>query len=316
MSIIKIVDKWNWYMELIKAGAPERLLKVAFVLADNVNGQVNSDGTPVYPDVYGKAFPTVEQIVEGTGKKKSAVSLYTRELHDQGWISKEVKATRNGRKTFYVLSMGTPFETEEKVVSEKSRANLMRGPVANSDESELASPITVNSISDESESASPVVSDDKHLSKTSTETLKETSNAANAAGTNNINQTSSDSVRKEDLAYAEGVSREFFSLINFNNIPLDKVQKHIVDNKKHEISNSDESGLGLGEEMDTREMEIRKEIEKLIDAEHRAGKSQFARHRMVVDSMGVARNLEGSVQEVALKAAQSVNAVPTEAFDW
>jgi len=99
MSIISFKEKWDWYTKLIEAGCPDHLLSVAFYIATKINGQPESD-------VYGKAYPNLEGIIEATGKKADRVSAITKALHDQGWIIKDVNQRRTGRKTFYTLTIG------------------------------------------------------------------------------------------------------------------------------------------------------------------------------------------------------------------
>lgn len=157
--IIRLTDKHEWYTSLIKAGCPERLLKVAWTLLDFIDGQEESDR-------YGWAYPTIEQIRERTGKSPSKISEATKELAEFGWILKEVVQRQSGRKTFYNLAIGDCFPG----VTKKGNVNNLK---------QFASPVDRKShlpqegicISRNQESATTQLRDDKHKQETPTETV-------------------------------------------------------------------------------------------------------------------------------------------------
>jgi len=173
-EIIKIVDKWNWYKELIKHNCPERLLKIAFCLADYIHQTCTIgkciDKKDKKCDRYGWAYPTVEQIKEYTGKSESKISEYTKELAEEGWIIKEIIQRQTGRKTFYQLSIGKYFSTNKKRGRTDNLVQFATPAVRN-----LQLPQNGIGNSRKKESATPAVRDDKHkletLIEASTKTL-------------------------------------------------------------------------------------------------------------------------------------------------
>jgi hypothetical protein len=151
MSIITFKEKWDWYTKLIEAGCPDHLLSVAFYIATKINGQPESD-------VYGKAYPNLEEIIAATGKKADRVSAITKVLHDQGWMIKDVNQRRTGRKTFYTLTIGEAWEAKTRAVSEKSLANLNPSRMVSE---EVTPKLSEQPTPNVSEEPSRMVSDDK-----------------------------------------------------------------------------------------------------------------------------------------------------------
>lgn len=163
--IVQIVEKQMWYLELIKAGCPDKLLSVAFVIMEHINGVKGSDR-------HGWAYPTREQISELTGKSVNAVSTYTKELADRGWLVKEEVTRQGGRKTFYQLAIGQTFNKKVKEYSATQTAGLMKG--RSSVSVDVASPLAVSRSSVDSDLAPSLVTDDKHKLETSTKTETKT----------------------------------------------------------------------------------------------------------------------------------------------
>ncbi|MGV9360659.1 hypothetical protein [Amycolatopsis sp. NPDC003731] len=179
MSIINIVDKWGWYSELIQAGCPDKLLKVAFCIADYVNNQTNKDGSPVHPDVYGLAFPSQkEHIAPFTGLSVSRVSEKLSELVEAGWLVLTTRTlSSGGKKNYYQLAIGQSWEKRKQ--NARSIENLRVGRSTTSESQQVPLPNSGKSTSENEQVPLPSFRT-INIKETSTQADKETSTRASA----------------------------------------------------------------------------------------------------------------------------------------
>lgn len=333
-EIIQTVDKFKWLVELSKANCPDKLMRTAIAIADHIHGVCKVGRCISIPGQtcvdYGWAFP--DQGMDLTpinGNNESTTSKKIDELVEQGWLIKVVEKRYGARvKNLFALTTGPVWKAPTKSQTDhlegkggKSKKTMIGLAVVNPDNPRLS-----NSTSGDCQTRqAAVVNLDKVNSnnKQKLETVTVNGNTPASPGHKikviDMNILDPEGKRKFGASRrAASVSpSSLTSTYFFDGSILKSIDEAIsnsaivkTDNRESDIETKPIK-VGFGSDM---EDEVKGEIRKIVEFRSVERKPEQISRR-VLQILTVARQLDGTANEIAEEAAKRCGLGPTD-FDW